>query len=110
MAKIMENSGYKRGKGLGAKLQGVKGPISLSENLGRQGLGFEPSLETRMKQLRIGKGKDQTKVVIPHIRETFPYPSKIINLAESIAMTSMEVKFAFGKMTPGRSLAIGIAK
>ena len=49
VASILKRVGFEEGKGLGARLQGIKDPINLPKNLSRQGLGYEPSLEDQMK-------------------------------------------------------------
>ena len=72
VAQMMLKSGFQQGKGLGSQLQGIKHPISLPDNPGKLGLGYE--VEKKEQPSRLDTKK------IPHIKETFPVAAEVVAL------------------------------
>ena len=81
IVQMMHKNGFQKGKGLGSQLQGIKHPISLPENLGKFGLGYE----TTERELSILPGEKK----IPHIKETFPAPAEIVVLEQVEAVNTL---------------------
>ena len=75
----MTRQGYQPGKGLGPKLQGTPHSIRPADNPGRQGLGFEEAADERRLRIRLERGGRGKTMWVPHINDTFPVASEIIN-------------------------------
>jgi len=85
--RIMKKNGFQAGKGLGTKLQGIAGPLVIPENLNRQGLGYQATLEEDFNQKAAVKWHHKAKgVEIPHIKTTFPAPTEVIHMPDVMAL------------------------
>ncbi|KAF8407326.1 hypothetical protein HHK36_006453 [Tetracentron sinense] len=97
ITRIMTNQGYLKGKGLGRNLQGITTPLVPKTSPLRFGLGYQPTVEEQIEKsrvLRMAKldGPQKGLGRIPHIRETFPYPSYVIR-PESDSQPGGRVEF-----------------
>ncbi|KAF8388335.1 hypothetical protein HHK36_027001 [Tetracentron sinense] len=97
ITRIMTNQGYMKGKGLGRNLQGITTPLVPKTSPLRFGLGYQPTAEEQIeksRELRMAKldGPQKGLGRIPHIRETFPYPSCVIR-PESDSQPGDRVEF-----------------
>ncbi|KAI4357257.1 hypothetical protein L6164_001218 [Bauhinia variegata] len=82
---MMMKNGFQLGKGLGANLQGISAPISLLENVGKQGLGY--SLSKGPKE-----NNRPTRDGIPHLCQTFTISSDImVSLEDKVPMPMVDM-------------------
>lgn len=88
VAKVMIESGYQPGTGIGLARQGEIKPVKLKKTVDRYGLGYKP---TKQNKKRIAAEKQEKKLArlegrdpvspglgeVPHISATFPKPAYV---------------------------------
>ena len=83
VGKVMVGNGFTPGQGLGRGGQGIREPVQAIKNHRTVGLGYHRG----NAQTNKGHVRGQVGLSLPHIRETFPLPSKLLQ-DEEIILTS----------------------
>ena len=100
-AKEMLKFSYQTGQGLGAVGHGNTALIELPNNKGGFSLGYDPSHEELFQASRGKKRKCiGQRMFIPHIRATFPAPTKSLcqNLSRNYKMRNRNQPASFGSV------------